>query len=339
MSKQKALAYFCPTTVMLVDDNEGFLKSTIPLLSKDKAIYRTFTDPTKVYEYLMENYQGNDLMQQCVDQETDPNRGHRNVDITLAPIREAIYDPKRFEHVSVLVVDHDMPEMNGLDLCRQLSDFPIKKILLTGVASDQQAIAAFNEGVIDAFITKSSEGMEQILNDKIQELSHKQLEEETSIVIENLTYPRPGYEPSCLGDPAFVSMFGEIVHENKICEYYLSEENGSYMFFDELGKPSWLVIKDKDEMESDFYLADDSKEQPSQEILNGLKDCKMIVHMFDKIDESTPATQWEQKGLLHPAKALKGREETYYYAYIDNPDAHNIGKDKIVSFRAYQEQL
>jgi CheY-like chemotaxis protein len=338
MQKHKALAYYCPTTVILVDDNEAFLENATSFLAKDKALYRTFNDPKKALEFLTKEYQANDLIQQCIDQELDPNRGHRNIDISLAPIRKALYNPKRFEHVTVLVVDHDMPTMSGLELCSSLENFPIKKILLTGVASDQQAISAFNGGLIDAFINKNARDMEEKLNDKIIELSAKQLEEETSIVIDNLTYPRPGYEASCLNDKAFVDLLNKIIKENNICEYYLSEENGSYVMLDEQGKPSWLVIKDKDEMETDYFMAEDSNQRASEKVVQGLKECKLIVHMFDKEDEETPPVDWEAKGLLHPATALKGREETYYYAYIDKPDAHKLNHDKLVSFRAYQEQ-
>ncbi len=338
-TKKKAVAYHCPTTVILIDDNEKFLKNLIPSLSQSKAVYRPFTDPKAALKFFLKEYESNDLIKRCIEQEEDPSRWHRNIDINIKPIRDAVYNPKRFEHVTVLVVDHDMPEMNGLDLCRELTDFPIKKILLTGVASDRQAIHAFNEGVIDAFINKTSPDMENLLNEKIQDLARKQLEEETKIVIDNIVYPRPGYEASCLGESVFVDLLDEIIEKNNICEYYLSEENGSYVMFDELGKPSWLVIKDKDEMEADYYLADDSKIKPSAEVLKGLKDRTLIVSMFDRVDEETPAVEWKTKGLLHSATPLKGRSETYYYAYIKNPDAHTLAHDKIVSFRDYQEQM
>ena len=42
--------------------------------------------------------------------------------------------------ISTVIVDYDMPSQNGIDFCRQLSDLPIKKVMLTGRADYKLAV-------------------------------------------------------------------------------------------------------------------------------------------------------------------------------------------------------
>lgn len=65
----------------------------------------------------------------------------------------------RFEAVSVLVTDQEMPAMTGLAFLKQLRErLPhfdhLKKILLTGYVKDEAAIDAFNAGDIHSFVRK-----------------------------------------------------------------------------------------------------------------------------------------------------------------------------------------
>ncbi len=342
MNKNKAVAYFHPTTVILVDDNKDLIESIGCIIDQGGMSRKEFANPILAYDFLASKHAQYNLAQQCVDQETDPDSDARNVNINITSIKDGVYNPKRFEHITVLVVDHDMPEMSGIDLCRKLKDYPIKKILLTGVATDKQAVDAFNEGLIDGYISKNDDNMEEKLAQAIAELHRKQLEEESAIIVNNLIYPRPGYEKSCLSEEVFINLLDELVQKHNICEYYLSTEYGSYVLFDEQGTPSWLVIKDEAEMQGDHLLAEDDSSTwrpASTEIINALKDRKLVLHTFSKDEGRVEAAEWEAKGFLHPATPLQGSEETYYYAYITNPDAHPIDKDKLLSFEAYKEQL
>ena len=47
-----------------------------------------------------------------------------------------------------------MPEMNGLEICKILKGYPFKFILITGEATSEKAIEAFNSGLIHQFIPK-----------------------------------------------------------------------------------------------------------------------------------------------------------------------------------------
>lgn len=65
-------------------------------------------------------------------------------------------DWRRFHLTGVLMVDYSMPGMSGVELVRRLEGFPARRILLTGEADAEVAVRAFNQGLIQKFIPKST---------------------------------------------------------------------------------------------------------------------------------------------------------------------------------------
>jgi CheY-like chemotaxis protein len=71
-------------------------------------------------------------------------------------VRSYFNDWRRFHVTGVLVVDYNMPGLNGLELLRRVSACPARRILLTGVADAEIAVRAFNSGLIQKFIPKNT---------------------------------------------------------------------------------------------------------------------------------------------------------------------------------------
>jgi len=65
-------------------------------------------------------------------------------------------DWRRFHITGVLIVDYNMPGMNGLELLKRVSECPARRVLLTGVADAEIAVRAFNAGLIHKFIPKNT---------------------------------------------------------------------------------------------------------------------------------------------------------------------------------------
>lgn len=65
-------------------------------------------------------------------------------------------DWRRFHVTGVLIVDYNMPGVNGLELLRRVSACPARRVLLTGVADAEIAVRAFNSGLIQKFIPKNT---------------------------------------------------------------------------------------------------------------------------------------------------------------------------------------
>jgi CheY-like chemotaxis protein len=99
------------------------------------------------------------------------------IDVSLDMIHREVHNEHRFEQVSVVVVDYDMPEIDGLEFCRNLKNKAIKKILLTGKADEQTAVRAFNEKTIDRFIRKQDDDVMARLNRAIAELQREHFDQ------------------------------------------------------------------------------------------------------------------------------------------------------------------
>lgn len=82
----------------------------------------------------------------------------QDADEALERLRE---DPSSFD---IVVVDHGLPGMSGLDLCRKLigDKTPVPLVLLTGGGSEQLAVDALKAGV-DDYVAKGSLGYLELL--------------------------------------------------------------------------------------------------------------------------------------------------------------------------------
>lgn len=63
---------------------------------------------------------------------------------------------ERYAMTSACVADYSMPDMNGLQVLGELSDWPGLRMLLTGQADEQVAVKAFNRALIDQFLPKQA---------------------------------------------------------------------------------------------------------------------------------------------------------------------------------------
>jgi CheY-like chemotaxis protein len=69
----------------------------------------------------------------------------------------------RYGLPSIAVVDYAMPAATGLEVLKVSPPWPPYRVLLTGKADEHTAIAAFNEGLIDRYVTKQSPDLVQNL--------------------------------------------------------------------------------------------------------------------------------------------------------------------------------
>lgn len=321
------------TTVVLIDDDQRFLESVGFKLGRTTA-YKSFLYPLEALKFLKEEYQPRFFIQRCLLRPEEQQKDHRNIEIDVRAIHQEIYNPNRFGEISVLVIDYAMPGMNGLELCQQLKGSHFKIVLLTGEADEKIATELFNKGFINRYIRKDSPNFMQMLNTAITELQQEYFLDLSAIVINSLT-KNPDYPPSCLDDPVFIKFFYKLCEQYKFAEYYLMDANGSYMFLDFEGNPSWLVVKDEDEMQAYVKIAEFADTEVSLSILEPLKNREKIIYLHDENEFKKEPAEWLT--YLHPANKLEGKL-TYYYSYIDNPKAYDIQADKVLSYKAFLDK-
>ena len=332
--KSYAIPPFCfPTTVAFIDDNKSFLES-ISLGLDSRLAFRKFESPFSALVAL--NGAAPPL---AIDEDLlsiyrhrgECSQVHHVVDINLDKIHRVVHDEKRFEQISVVVVDYDMPEINGLDLCRSIKNPAIKKILLTGKADEQVGVHAFNEGIIDRFIKKQYPDAMARLNTAIADLQKEYLQQLQDALMRMLAVGSHGF----LFDRMFASRFREICKELDIVEHYLSCAPDGLLLLDSSGSAHLLIVQTEAMMRSHFEIADELG--APKELLQHLSNRRHIPYFWKTSGDYSPDYD-DWKSCLHPAHEFTGQNGDWYmYAVINSPSAFNL--KYIHSYGDYLNQL
>ena len=156
-----------PGAVVLLDDDPDYLDMLALVLPKRWQV-KLFIHPRQCIDH---------LQQEPARWEADAwvQQGLVNHALEGKPIARKIIDywantPARFDLTRVCVVDFSMPGMDGLQVLSELEDWQGSRVLLTGRADQRVAINAFNQGLIDQFITKQTADITRCLIETIEQL-------------------------------------------------------------------------------------------------------------------------------------------------------------------------
>ncbi|WP_010298940.1 response regulator [Candidatus Odyssella thessalonicensis] len=215
--------YKFPSTIVLIDDIETTVEEVAKLFEDEPLRTKVFTDQHEALAFINRTAGSPGPTERF--QEALANYDN------LFLCHEQIYVKERFNQISCVVVDYDMPGMNGLELCEKITDKRIKKILLTGVADEQVVINAFNRGLIDYFIRKHDQNSPQLVIDFVQDAINRFFYDLTwSFVDTAINQSSWVYSP--LKDPKYHTFFSQFIRDQKIVEYYLLDISGAFLLVD-----------------------------------------------------------------------------------------------------------
>lgn len=320
---------FHPTRVVVIDDNHEFLEQLNQVLSKNHTSYHYFKNPQKALHYLNEVYQPNPFPNRYVESVEEDKWEHRRLDVNIFDTHHEVYRPERFEEISTVVIDHSMPGMSGIQICKQIKDPNIQKILLTGVADEHIAIKAFNKGIIHHYIRKQDLDMVDELNDVIETSQWRYFNKLSEVALKAITSSDP-IDPA-ITDPKFQDFFKKLVKQEKFREAYLCESMGSYVFLTEEGKVFGLVTNNEDQLE----LGADSGEalNIAPALLQELKERKKMMCYHSRHGTfEPPAHEWGNH--VYPPRVIQGLKDTYYYAFA--PNIFDVDLSRVLPFRQYK---
>lgn len=321
-----------PSNVLLLDDDRKFMNLVASNLDEVMP-FVMLEDPKKALDYLRSHVMHpSDLTRLVAQQSFDraPDKEHLNADdytINLSALKGDLSSAQRFKKVLVVVVDRRMPSMDGLDFCKLIREelqLPVKLILLTGATTSKEAITAFNEGKIDAFIEKrSSKSMIEKLNKTIQQLIWQQLGETSQKIIGLIEY-----QLSHIFDENFYKQFDKIRQENKTTEFYLLDSSGSFLMLDSKGVAKMLFVRTDEDFSSMYDLAKDSG--ALRDVLQALKDRQQFPFSTQGHNHSSvQGDGWDS--LMVPMEKIPGRELFYSVVDLALPDT--------VGFDTYRDQI
>ena len=306
--------WYHPTRVLLVDDDENVLKSLGKQIDPNFP-FLAYKNPEKALEYLKQYVLPLKKISQQMISEVEPSEvkylSTENVAIDFSPLRADLDKPGRFNQFVTVIVDKVMKEMDGLDFCRTVRrlGLPVKLILLTGNAGAEEAVAAFNDHIIDAFIRKSPDMLDQV-NYYLKTLSFQEFCDSSIRLLGPILN-----RFSLLSNEKFSHFFKTVCQENNIVEYYLLDSSCSYLLLTAEGKAKIFLVKSSADFKNAYDIAIDDAAQDGA-LLEALKNRTAFPLKGEATYFTTDSSDWKEA--MIPVK--KEEDLDFYYAVADQPE-------------------
>ena len=240
---------FYPTEVIFVDDSENYLQMLSLFFKSIRGIIlRTFKNPQDALDYI--NTRANAQQRVNWEQENCFTPNCYALKLNVFSLHQQIYNPHRYAQISVVIADHDLTEkhINGIEFCRRIEDKNIQKILFTGQADRAFVIQAFNDGVIQRYLSKSDvKDAQDILN--IVKAAQQRYFMACTASLNVALRSHPQF-PLAIHSEKFHQLFATLVEQHNITEYYLLDGVGSFLWVDNSNKPQLLVVQNEDQVKA-----------------------------------------------------------------------------------------
>jgi len=330
MTNLKLPLCYYPTTTLFVDDSSEYLIELKGRLFDKVPLMAFSTQPKMALRLLDEQSDKYGFKRKNITSQEGQNMGSRSFEVNLETLRDYVYESDRYKEISVIVVDYEMPEMDGLTFCDRIKSPYIKKILLTGVADEFKAIDAFNEGRIDGYIRKQDPNSIYQIEKLVQKLQWNYFFRQSVIYWENFAMETDMVSP--LTNPKFIQYFQNIFLDLNIEEFYLCTVTGTYFLLDCQGKDIgfWSFVEDDFEFWEDLISAKDLNPKFAEILKN-----KEKVALVDNLLMKDISTDEDFEMLLNDYKKIEGNE-TYFIAV--KPQSLAIDRKRVSTLKDFKEQ-
>lgn len=229
--------YF-PTKIVFVDDNYTYLSSIERMLKREDHSFTFHTHADLALSLINDTSVEAQIANYFYEVLGSDLRDSKTIEYKMRDVCDLIYNRNRFDIHSVVFVDYDMPAMNGIEFCQQITNKHIQKVLLTGVADEQVIIEAFNKGLIDGYIKKHDSDLVGKIKSFINEFTLRFFNE--------LTHKKEAQaidvKYAATDIPEFKTAFNDIVKDNNIIEFYQLDPIGCFLMIDANGAINTLYV-------------------------------------------------------------------------------------------------
>ncbi len=295
---------FHPCSAILLDDDEDFLLALRSYLGEHYAIFG-YSQPEKALNRLRQTWQ---TTQQNYDLFTSYHHGAEGPTATpgdnlvllkSSKLRQFATSNDRFKSTSVIIVDQVMPNMTGLQFCELIQDIPVKKILLTGKVAANEAIQAFNDGLIDRYISK----YETNAMEKVALMMHQLHKAYLQDVLAPATKALHATRKHQFDQQQATELLGHVFNIFPYIEYYYLSDINGFLLCDSDGKRYILLCATRNDlMEIADFIEDESGYCPETEKLRN------ATHMaWDFTGSLDAGWSWRNhlNKLIYPAEKYK----------------------------------
>lgn len=152
--------YHRPSSMVFLDDETPYLEMLAMVLPQDWCIRFHTRKRDYLAQVRMQSEQWEDDVAQHREIVNQWYKGKPLPGLMLNYWRDA---QLRYGLPSIAIVDYAMPAATGLEVLRASPPWPPYRVLLTGKADEHIAVAAFNDGLIDRYVTKQQPDLVQQL--------------------------------------------------------------------------------------------------------------------------------------------------------------------------------
>lgn len=220
-----------PVSVVFVDDSADFLHALRGFFH-NAPMHRFYTDPHEAQAYVTSRAQ----RQVAKSPLSGPAWSEFEKRGGNALGEDVMADAARFEDIAALVVDCEMPGMDGIQFLSSVSGAACSKILLTGTANESHAVEAFNAGLIDYYLKKSDPAMTRKLARVLDEARQKYCAGRGHIGVHGVG--------SIYATPPTFEVLNELAQREKIVEYYWRPEQNAVLTLDAQGNTGVFLAWD-----------------------------------------------------------------------------------------------
>lgn len=146
---------------------------------------------------------------------------------------------ERYALANIAVVDYAMPAANGVEVLKAAPVWPTWRVLLTGKADEHTAVKAFNDRLIDRFVTKQTPELAQHLISALRQHYNAPLEFHESIWRNALR----SSQQLALKDRAVQSALTDWLKQRSCAEYVVLPEPFGLLALDRGGHAHWLQFE------------------------------------------------------------------------------------------------
>ena len=220
-----------PVSVVFLDDSADFLHALRGLFP-DAPTDRYFTSAREALAFVASQearQTAANLAAGAVWSAFEKNGGNALGEDVMA-------DAARFGDIAALVVDYEMPEMNGLEFLAAVKDLACTRILLTAVADESRAVEAFNAGLIDFYVKKSDPAMTRKLRGAIDDAKRKFCARRGHIGLHGVG--------AVYANRRTADVLHELAQRERLVEYYWRPDQNAVLTFDVEGNAGVFLAWD-----------------------------------------------------------------------------------------------
>lgn len=325
--KKQVYSCYFPTKTLFVDDSKEFLEGLSLNFYSESQSYKYMTSAKAALDVLNKNNHEFFWYKQYLRNLEEEELEKKLVEFNISDFYRQMFNKNRFQAITTVVVDYDMPEMDGLAFCRRIENPNIFKIMLTGAADKDVALDAYDQGLIQAFIPKQEEDVYGLLSQRIHKGTNSYFANISNIIFMALEKESHNV---FMKDNKFADFFKKLLQDNNIVEFYLAEGTGSYVLLNRDGEIDVFNLMPEEHVQQ---LCDEIQDQGVKEKdLKSLKNKEKVVYTFDLENQAENKVVSLIQAFESAQEIIIGGEK-YYYVY-----KHKIKKPSILTFKSFLEQ-